>query len=259
MCSLCPPLTTQYLAVRYSSLGSPRTWNPTALRVPAKVQKGACTVHRRTKLLPRRAADIRGQERAKPIQPLSVGRLGQTGLLLGGSTVSEMKHVDSVAAARTLSTLLNSTKRTTPVAVVSTPAGRDASYIDAEELHAEVGALVLGGLATPPGIASAATVRAGETRLGKTGFRSVAPNVRDAVTLPQAFTHDVVVAWGDPVTSDAPAFDVERQTTASASRQFGYNCDYVGVLPLDDRRALLVANHEYTNPRLMFPLQYLQQ
>lgn len=142
MCSLCPPLTTQYLAVRYSSLGSPRTWNPTALRVPAKVQKGACTVHRRTKLLPRRAADIRGQERAKPIQPLSVGRLGQTGLLLGGSTVSEMKHVDSVAAARTLSTLLNSTKRTTPVAVVSTPAGRDASYIDAEELHAEVGDLV---------------------------------------------------------------------------------------------------------------------
>ncbi|HZJ07758.1 MAG TPA: alkaline phosphatase PhoX [Nocardioidaceae bacterium] len=124
---------------------------------------------------------------------------------------------------------------------------------------AVAGALVLGGLATPPGIASAATVRAGETRLGKTGFRSVAPNVRDAVTLPQAFTHDVVVAWGDPVTSDAPAFDVERQTTASASRQFGYNCDYVGVLPLDDRRALLVANHEYTNPRLMFPLQYLQQ
>jgi len=56
--------------------------------------------------------------------------------------VSEMKHVDSVAAARTLSTLLNSTKRTTPVAVVSTPAGRDASYIDAEELHAEVGDLV---------------------------------------------------------------------------------------------------------------------
>ena len=35
--------------------------------------------------------------------------------------------------------------------------------------------------------------------------------------------------------------------------QFGYNCDYVGVLPLDRRTALLVVNHEYTNEELMFP------
>ena len=35
--------------------------------------------------------------------------------------------------------------------------------------------------------------------------------------------------------------------------QFGYNCDYVGVLPLDRRSALLVVNHEYTNEELMFP------
>ena len=84
-----------------------------------------------------------GQERAKPVPgQLTVGRLGHTGLLLGGSIVSAMNHVDSVAAARTLSALLNSTNRTTPVAVVSTPAGRDAPYIDAEELRAEVGDLV---------------------------------------------------------------------------------------------------------------------
>ena len=36
--------------------------------------------------------------------------------------------------------------------------------------------------------------------------------------------------------------------------QFGYNSDYVGVLPLPGRRrALLVVNHEYTNEELMFP------
>lgn len=119
---------------------------------------------------------------------------------------------------------------------------------------ATAGALVL-GTTTPSGPALAAmpTARAGEPRLGRAGFTSVAPNVRDAVTLPPAFTHDVVVKWGDAVTSDAPAFRVRRQTPKAAARQFGYNCDYVGVLPLDDRRALLVANHEYTNPRLMFP------
>ena len=35
--------------------------------------------------------------------------------------------------------------------------------------------------------------------------------------------------------------------------QFGYNNDYVGVLPLDRQHALLVCNHEYTNEELMFP------
>jgi secreted PhoX family phosphatase len=37
--------------------------------------------------------------------------------------------------------------------------------------------------------------------------------------------------------------------------QFGYNCDYIGVLPIDgnDDHCTLVANHEYTNPELMFP------
>ena len=53
-----------------------------------------------------------------------------------------MKYVDSVAAARQLATDLNSTDRTTPIAVVSTPAGRPTSLIDAKELHDEVGDLV---------------------------------------------------------------------------------------------------------------------
>ena len=115
-----------------------------------------------------------------------------------------------------------------------------------------LGALVLGSAPAATG-ASPASARTGEARLGRVAFGSVAANVRDAVTLPSAFTHDVVVKWGDPVTADAPSFDVLAQSADSAARQFGYNCDYVGVLPLDDSRALLVANHEYTNPSLMFP------
>ena len=46
------------------------------------------------------------------------------------------------------------------------------------------------------------------------------------------------------------------QTAESAAAQFGYNCDYVGLVPLPGyggRRALLVTNHEFTNEELMFP------
>jgi secreted PhoX family phosphatase len=54
------------------------------------------------------------------------------------------------------------------------------------------------------------------------------------------------------------SFDASSLTAAEQERRFGYNCDYVGFLPLpfgtqSSERGLLVVNHEYTNPELMFP------
>ncbi|WKN49139.1 PhoX family phosphatase [Nocardioides sp. Arc9.136] len=121
------------------------------------------------------------------------------------------------------------------------------------------GAMVLAGLGSAPAAAVPATTPAGVARaavgkdLGRTSFRPVAPNKRDAVVVPEGFRSDVVASWGDPVEKGAPRFDVRRQTPDSAAKQFGYNCDYVGVLPLKGDRALLVVNHEYTDPNLMFP------
>ena len=89
--------------------------------------------------------------------------------------------------------------------------------------------------------------------LGATSFTPVPPNKLDDVTTADGFTSNVVIRWGDAVVAGAPAFDANNQTPESAAKQFGYNNDYVGVLPLAGRTHLLVTNHEYTNEELMFP------
>jgi uncharacterized protein len=86
-------------------------------------------------------------------------------------------------------------------------------------------------------------------------FKPIPPNEIDTVIVPNGYDHAVVIRWGDPVLPGAPAFDLEHQTGESQSRQFGYNNDFLCVVPIpgSDRRALLVSNHEYTNEELMFP------
>ncbi|CDZ34941.1 PhoX family phosphatase [Neorhizobium galegae] len=66
---------------------------------------------------------------------------------------------------------------------------------------------------------------------------------------------DILLRWGDAVLPGAPEFDPTRQTADAQSKQFGYNNDYVGYIPLEgsSEHGLLVVNHEYTNPHLMFP------
>lgn len=84
-------------------------------------------------------------------------------------------------------------------------------------------------------------------------FVAVRPNNDDKVTVPQGYDHHVIIRWGDPVLPGAPEFDVHDQSAEAQSRQFGYNCDYVGFHQLDDDHALMWVNHEYTNENLMFP------
>jgi secreted PhoX family phosphatase len=117
---------------------------------------------------------------------------------------------------------------------------------------AGAGAVVLGRTLAPTA-AVAANQHTTMADVGRSRFTPVAPNRRDSVTVPQGFGHHVVISWGDPVLRGAPRFDVDNQTPEAAAKQFGYNNDYVGVLPLSRNHALLVTNHEYTDEVLMFP------
>ncbi|TQK52983.1 hypothetical protein FBY35_3448 [Streptomyces sp. SLBN-118] len=110
--------------------------------------------------------------------------------------------------------------------------------------------------------ASAAELPAADRQgdaLGRTGarglrFAAVAPNKDDKVTVPAGYSQNVVIRWGEPILRGAPAFDADKQTAAAQAGQFGYNNDFLSLLPLPGERGrqVLVANHEYTDEVLMF-------
>lgn len=86
-------------------------------------------------------------------------------------------------------------------------------------------------------------------------FTEVEAGVDATHHVAEGYDADVLLRWGDALFADSPAFDPMAQTSAAQERQFGYNNDYVGFIPLEgsSEHGLLVVNHEYTNPHLMFP------
>jgi secreted PhoX family phosphatase len=102
------------------------------------------------------------------------------------------------------------------------------------------------GLATSAVEAVAAPARDG------LNFEPVAPNTEDRVVTADGYDHAVVIRWGDPVLPGAPAFDFDHQTSAAQARQFGFNNDFCGLVPLGRDRWLMGSNHEYTTESFMF-------
>ncbi|MGB3827445.1 MAG: PhoX family phosphatase [Ornithinimicrobium sp.] len=126
-----------------------------------------------------------------------------------------------------------------------------------------VGAAVVGlgtwSVANPSRSDAALDSTAMAARRGSKDFTSIAstPADVDQVVVPQGYSWEPIISWGDPVTRDAPDFDFDAQSVEAQREQAGYNCDYTTLLPDGSRghhknRGVLVFNNEYTNDQLMF-------
>jgi hypothetical protein len=85
----------------------------------------------------------------------------------------------------------------------------------------------------------------------------IASSSEDRLIVAPGHAHEILISWGDPIFADAPEFDPAAQTADRQARQFGYDNDFIGYLPLpygsdSSTRGLLGVNHESTWPVLMW-------
>jgi uncharacterized protein len=86
------------------------------------------------------------------------------------------------------------------------------------------------------------------------GFHGIPTSTADAVVVPQGYTAEVLIAWGDPV-SDGPAFKDNASNSAyEQAWQWGMHNDGVVYFPFrrSSSHGLLVQNNEYTDDVLLF-------
>lgn len=73
------------------------------------------------------------------------------------------------------------------------------------------------------------------------------------VHVPEGYKWDVLIRWGDPLFSDAPAFDPAKGVPVTGSdRVFGENTDGMELYHIDGREVLVV-NSEYANRKTNLP------
>lgn len=109
-----------------------------------------------------------------------------------------------------------------------------------------------------PGAAGVSGVGVSSGKPGRAGlsFRPIAPVPAevDAMTVPSGYTWKPIIRWGDPLFPATPTFDITAQTPEAQAQQFGYNSDYLDIVAdPSGKTGVLVNNHEYVNPQLMFP------
>jgi len=85
------------------------------------------------------------------------------------------------------------------------------------------------------------------------GFKPIPASTQDLFVVPDAYTATPLISWGEPILPGAPAFDPSGAQAASAQAlQFGDNNDGMSLFPINEDRALLAVNNEYTNLEYLY-------
>lgn len=122
------------------------------------------------------------------------------------------------------------------------------------------GALAVSAISATVGTLALETAGEAKAQATKSAFdfKEVEVGVDADHHVAEGYEAQVLLRWGDGLFADSPEFDPAKQTPQAQARQFGYNNDFVGYVPMrgaadPSAHGLLFVNHEYTNPHLMFP------
>ncbi|NWH09638.1 MAG: PhoX family phosphatase [Alphaproteobacteria bacterium] len=112
-----------------------------------------------------------------------------------------------------------------------------------------------------PALAQAGAAPAGVSSLD---FDDIPQVIADQDAVAKGYTKSVLIRWGDKVLADAPAFDPKTVSGAAQAKQFGFNNDFIGYLPLPkgsnaSDHGLLFVNHEYGTVHAMFPAEIAEK
>ena len=92
----------------------------------------------------------------------------------------------------------------------------------------------------------------GALTASRLGFKQVAANSLDTITVPKGYSWHVVSSWGDPLGSEGAELNHEsRGSGASQERAFGHNNNGMALFRTDDR-TILAVNNEYVNLAIFY-------
>ncbi len=97
---------------------------------------------------------------------------------------------------------------------------------------------------------TSAQAQAAATRFA---FKPIGIATDTTIHVPEGYSWDILVRWGDKLFSDAVAFDhATGGDAASADRVFGENTDGMEMFTIGSHQVIAV-NHEYVNPEINLP------
>ena len=117
------------------------------------------------------------------------------------------------------------------------------------------GALAFGSGAAVMGTSLLKGTTAVASQTSRFAFEQLPAQTDGTVHVPAGYNWQTLVRWGDPLFSDAPAWDpVTGIPTEGSDRVFGENTDGMELFQQGDTE-LLVINSEYTNRRINLPAE----